>query len=83
MPGATTVVCLIALNLEPFAEVNSQLPVILDTLSSVQMSSVVLRAGYCAISGLQCWNLHREAQRKSLAEEASEELLAEVRCMRA
>lgn len=52
VPGAMTVVYLIVLNLESFAEVNFQLPVILDTLSSVQMSSVVLRAGYCVISGL-------------------------------
>ena len=52
MPGAMTVVCVIVFNLEPFAEVNFQLPVILNTLSSAQMSSVVLRAGYCVISGL-------------------------------
>lgn len=52
VPGAMTVMYLIVLNLESFAEVNFQLPVILDTLSSVQMSSVVLRAGYCVISRL-------------------------------
>ena len=52
MPGAMTVVCLIGLNLKPFAEVNFQLPMILDTLSSAQMSSVMLRVGYCVISGL-------------------------------
>lgn len=55
VPGVMTVVCLIVLNLELFAEVNFQLPVILDTLSSVQISSVMFRAGYCVISGLRCW----------------------------
>lgn len=52
VPRAMSVVYLIVLNLESFAEVNFQLSVILNTLSSIQMSSVVLRAGYCVISGL-------------------------------
>lgn len=51
VPGAMTCV-IIVLNLESFAEVNFLLPVVLDTLSSIQMSSVVLRAGHCVISGL-------------------------------
>lgn len=78
MPGAVTVVCLTFLNLELFAEVIFQLPVILNALSSVQMSSVVLRAGYSVISGSRCWNFEREAQRKSLSEEDSEEMVAEM-----
>lgn len=52
VPGAMTVVYLIVLNLKSFAEVNFQLLVILDNLSSIQMSSVALRAGHSIISGL-------------------------------
>jgi len=76
-----TVVCLIVLHLELFAVVNFQLPVIVDTSSSVQMSSVVLRAGYCVTSGLRSWNLHWEAQTKALTGEASEKIQAEMRSM--
>lgn len=76
MPGATNVVWLVVLHLELFAEVNFQLPVILDTVSSVQMAPVVLRAGCRVIPGLQGWNLHREAQRKPPTEKRSGAMLA-------